>query len=79
MDFTEFGKIVATLRKQKKISQQQISKVLNISRTTISSFENGKSADIGLKKVMQIVDYLGCELTLKEKSAFPVFEDIVNG
>ncbi|KLE08920.1 helix-turn-helix domain-containing protein [Aliarcobacter butzleri] len=79
MDFYELGKELATLRKSKNISQQTISKDLNISRATISNFESGTSSDIGLKKVLQIIDYLGYEINLKEKSPFPVFEDIVNG
>ena len=79
MDFYELGKELALLRKSKNISQQTISKDLNISRATISNFESGTSSDIGLKKVLQIVDYLGYEINLKEKSAFPVFEEVING
>ncbi|MEM5569093.1 helix-turn-helix domain-containing protein [Aliarcobacter butzleri] len=79
MDFYELGKELATLRKSKNISQQTISKDLNISRATISNFESGTSSDIGLKKVLQIIDYLGYEISLKEKSPFPIFEDVVNG
>ena len=79
MDFYGLGKELATLRKSKNISQQAISKDLNISRATISNFESGTSSDIGLKKVLQIIDYLGYEINLKEKSPFPVFEDVVNG
>ncbi len=75
MDFYELGKELATLRKSKNISQQAISKNLNISRATISNFESGTSSDIGLKKVLQIIDYLGYEINLKEKSPFPVFEE----
>ena len=67
MDFYELGKELATLRKSKNISQQAISKDLNISRATISNFESGTSSDIGLKKVLQIIDYLGYEINLKEK------------
>jgi len=78
MDFKEFGKTLATLRKEKKISQQQLAIDLYISRATISSFENGRGVDIGLKKVFQIVDYLGYELSLKEKSRFPVFEELLD-
>jgi len=78
MNFGELGKEIATLRKMRKISQQELSENLHISRATISSFENGKSVDIGLKKVLQIIDYLGYEFTLKEKTQFPVFEDILN-
>lgn len=78
MDFYELGNELAVLRKSKNISQQAISKDLNISRATISNFENGNSSDIGLKKVLQIADYLGYEIKLKEKSSFPVFEDIID-
>jgi transcriptional regulator with XRE-family HTH domain len=79
MDFYELGKELALLRKSKNISQQTISKDLNISRATISNFESGTSSDIGLKKILQIVDYLGYEINLKEKSPFPIFEDVING
>lgn len=79
MDFYQLAKELAILRKNKSISQQTISKDLNISRATISNFESGTSSDIGLKKVLQIIDYLGYEIKIKEKSAFPVFEEVING
>ncbi|MBD3797772.1 MAG: helix-turn-helix transcriptional regulator [Campylobacterales bacterium] len=79
MEFAEFGSLVAKLRKQKKVSQQTLADDLHISRATISSFESGKSIDIGFKKVLQILDYLGLEIDLKEKTPFPVFEDLLNG
>ena len=79
MEFDELGKEFASLRKNKNITSQQMAKDLNISRSTISNFENGGIVDIGLKKVLQIADYLGYEITIKEKSSFPSFEDIVNG
>ena len=79
MDFMDLGKTIATIRKDKHISQQELASDLNISRATISNFETGSGADIGLKKVIQIADYLGYELNLKEKSQFPVFEELLNG
>lgn len=79
MNFYELGKELATLRKSKKISQQTIADDLHISRATISNFESGSNNDIGLKKVLQLIDYLGYELNIKEKSPFPSFEDVING
>ncbi len=79
MDYKELGDKISVLRKEKKISQQTLAKELGISRATISSLENGNSIDIGLRKVMQILDYFGYEFELKEKSSFPVFEDLING
>lgn len=76
MDFKTFGKKIATLRKEKSVSQEQLAKDLNISRATISSLENGTSSDVGIKKVLHILDYLGYDLTCKEKSPFPTFEEL---
>lgn len=79
MDYIDLGKELSSLRKSRNISQQTLAKDLHISRATISNFENGSSPDIGLKKILQMFDYLGYEITLKEKSPFPIFEDIING
>jgi len=79
MNFQELAIELANVRKNKNISQRIMAEALHLSRATISNFENGSGNDIGLKKVIQIADYLGLELHLKEKSPFPVFEDIING
>ena len=76
MDVREFGANIAQLRKEKKVSQEQLVRDLGISRATISSLENGTSSDVGIKKILQILDYLGYELTYKEKSPFPTFEEL---
>ena len=76
MDFKEFGKTIAIMRKEKMVSQGQMAKDLNISRATISSLENARTVDIGIRKILQIIDYLGYELAFKEKSDFPTFEEL---
>ena len=79
MDFIQIGKEIAAIRKSKKISQQQMSEHINISRATISSIENGSISDVGIKKIIRIIDYLGYELVMKESTLFPTFEDLING
>jgi len=76
MDFKEFGEKIVQLRKKRHISQSKLAEDIGISRATLSSFENGRAVDIGFKKVLQIVDYLGIELFLKEKTPFPTFEEL---
>ncbi|MBE0496819.1 MAG: helix-turn-helix domain-containing protein [Campylobacterales bacterium] len=53
MDFQELAQELSRLRKSKNISQHIMAAHLHISRATISNFENGSSADVGLKKMMQ--------------------------
>ncbi len=77
MDFKELGQAIMMMRKEKTISQKELSKALEISRATISNLENGSGVDVGVRKVMRIVDFLGFELSLKEKSKFPVFEELL--
>ena len=79
MDLKELGQSIKKLRKEKKISQTVICKDLEISRATLSSLENGKGIDVGIRKIIWILDYLGYEISLKEKSAFPTLEDLRDG
>ncbi|MDO9241231.1 MAG: helix-turn-helix transcriptional regulator [Methylicorpusculum sp.] len=76
MDFSELGLQIRQLRRQQGISQQQIADNLAISRATINALEKGRSGDVGVRKVLSILDYLGYELTLREKSPFPTLEEL---
>ena len=76
MDLKELGKEIQKLRKEKKLSQTELCEDLNISRATLSSLENGNGIDIGIRKVIWILDYLGYEISLKEKSKFPTLEEL---
>ena len=76
MDLKELGKKIQKLRKEKKLSQTQLCEDLNISRATLSSLENGKGIDVGIRKVIWILDYLGYQISIKEKNRFPTLEDL---
>jgi len=78
MDLKELGQKIKSYRKDKKLSQTTLCEDLKISRATLSSLENGRGVDIGIKKVMQILDYLGYQISLKEKSPFPTLEELRN-
>jgi len=79
MDLKELGKKIQKLRKEKKLSQTQLCEDLNISRATLSSLENGKGTDVGIRKVIWILDYLGYQISLKEKNRFPTLEELQDG
>ncbi len=76
MDFLTLGKTIATLRHRQNVSQQVMAEHLGLSRATINALENGRSGDVGIRKIMKIVDYLGYELSLREKSSFPTLEEL---
>ncbi|MCD2449767.1 helix-turn-helix domain-containing protein [Methylicorpusculum oleiharenae] len=76
MDFYELGRQIRQLRRLRGISQQQIADDLGISRATINALEKGRSGDVGVRKVLSILDYLGYEVKLREKSPFPTLEEL---
>lgn len=76
MDYQALGQAIAELRRQQAVSQQTMAQHLYISRATINALENGRSGDIGIRKVMKILDYLGCELVIRDKSPFPTLEEL---
>ena len=76
MDFQTLGHEISAFRQQQGVSQQQMADHLGISRATINALENGRSGDIGIRKVMKILDYLGKELAIRDKSPFPTLEEL---
>lgn len=79
MDYQNLGQTLCTLRQQHGVSQQMLATHTGISRATINALENGRSGDIGIRKVIKILDYLGKELTIRDKSPFPTFEELRDG
>lgn len=79
MDLKELGLEVRRLRRERGVSQQQVADHLMISRVSLNALEKGRSGDVGIKRIMKIMDYFGMELCLREKSPFPTFEELLNG
>lgn len=75
MDIVELGTKLKQLRKDNKISQQQLADNLGLSRLTINSAEKA-TTNTGITTILKILDYFGYELTITEKSAFPTFEEL---
>ncbi|MBE0507360.1 MAG: helix-turn-helix domain-containing protein [Marinospirillum sp.] len=76
MDFLELGQQIRQLRQQQGITQQLLAEHLQISRVTLNSIETGRAGDVGIRKVMKVLDYLGFELSIREKSPLPTLEEL---
>jgi transcriptional regulator with XRE-family HTH domain len=79
MDIQTLGKTIQNLRNEQGVSQRAMAEHLAISRATINGLESGRSGDVGIRKVMKILDYLGVELSIRDKSPFPTFEELRDG
>lgn len=76
MDFSALGQFLKHTRRTQGITQQRMAQDLDISRSTINAFEQGRAGDVGLRKVLKMLDYLGFTLEPSPQSPFPTFEQL---
>jgi len=70
MILSELGKTIKSLRKQKRLSQENLAKQSGISRATLSKLENGYIANISIVTINQILCFLGYEIDIKPTNPF---------
>ena len=70
MNLLELGSSVRKLRKEKQITQEQLAKMANISRATLSKLENGQIAQVSIVTLSNILNNLGYEIDIKPLNPF---------
>jgi len=65
MDLQEVGQQIATIRKDKRLTQVQLAALAGLSRATVDAFENGRASDIGTSRLIRILGVLGLELVVR--------------
>lgn len=70
MNLLDLGTKVKQLRKEKGLTQEQLSKMVNISRATLSKLENGNIAQVSIVVFNDILNHLGYELDIKASNPF---------
>ena len=75
-DLKRIGYQVREARKGHGLTQAALATELGISRTTLSLLESGVVQELGIRKVIRILDRLGLELTTRPAGAPPTLEEI---
>jgi transcriptional regulator with XRE-family HTH domain len=70
------GEEIRKERKRRKISQQTLAGELGMSRATISQIESGTVQEIGVRKLIRILDYFGLELRVRPAGAPPTLDEL---
>lgn len=70
------GNVIREARKRQKLTQSALANVSGIGRSTLSQIENGVVTDIGIRKIIRVLDYLGLELTTRPQGAPPTLEEL---
>jgi HTH-type transcriptional regulator/antitoxin HipB len=76
MDMDQIGTAIRDARKLKDLSQEDIGRLLGMSRATISGIETGKVAEIGVRKLMALCAVLGLELSVSDRRAYPTLQEL---
>lgn len=72
----EIGTEIRKERKRRKISQEKMAQDLGMSRTTISLIESGTVQEIGVRKLIRILEYLELELRLRPARLPPTLDEL---
>ena len=73
------GNAIREARRRLKLTQSALANATGIGRSTLSQIENGSVADIGIRKIIRVLDYLGLELTTRPQGAPPTLEELRRG
>jgi transcriptional regulator with XRE-family HTH domain len=70
------GQQIRQARKSRKLSQAELARVFGMSRTTIGQIEKGVVQDVGVRKIIRILEYLGLELSVRSAGRPPTLEEL---
>ena len=76
MDVAELGRQVAHVRRQRKLSQTELATAVGLSRQTISSLERGDISDLGLRKVLRLLEALDLTLVVRPVGHLITLDDL---
>jgi transcriptional regulator with XRE-family HTH domain len=72
----DIGRQIRQARKNRRISQAELGRALGMSRTTIGQIENGSIQDIGVRKIIRLLEFLGLELKVRQAGRYPTLEEL---
>jgi transcriptional regulator with XRE-family HTH domain len=70
------GKQIRQARKSRKVSQAEVAKALGMSRTTIGQIESGAVQEIGVRKLIRVLEFLGLELRVRSAGRPPTLDEL---
>jgi transcriptional regulator with XRE-family HTH domain len=72
----KIGKEIRLERRARKLTQKHLATVLGMSRTTIGQIERGTVQDLGVRKLIRIMEFLGLELRVRPIGRPPTLEEL---
>lgn len=76
LDLRELGLQIAQARRERGHSQSELARAAGLSRQTISALERGEVSDLGLRKVLRVLDALDLTLVLRRAGHRLTLDDL---
>jgi transcriptional regulator with XRE-family HTH domain len=70
------GRSIRETRKRRGLTQEMVAKAVEIGRAALSQLEAGMIREIGVRKVIRVLDFLDLELTTRPRGAPPTLEEL---
>jgi len=72
----DIGQQIKLGRRKLKLSQADLALLLGMSRTTIGQIENGTVGEVGVRKLIRILETLGLELRVRAAGQPPTLDEL---
>ncbi|MBP7867032.1 MAG: helix-turn-helix transcriptional regulator [Acidobacteria bacterium] len=72
----DIGHHIQSERKRRGLTQSQVAAALGMSRTTIGQIENGTVQDVGVRKLIRLLEFLELELAVRPAGAPPTLDEL---
>lgn len=69
MNLSEIGRLVRERRESLGLSQDRLARLSDLSRATINQLENGTLVDLGVTKLVKLMDLIGLQLGSEARKA----------
>jgi transcriptional regulator with XRE-family HTH domain len=70
------GNEIRQARKSRNLTQAMLAKSLGMSRTTIGQIENGVVQEVGVRKLIRVLEFLDLELRVRPAGQPPTLEEL---
>ena len=72
----EMGEQIREARKKRHVSQAEVARALGMSRTTIGQIENGTVQEIGVRKLIRVLEFFSLELRVRSAGKPPTLDEL---
>lgn len=77
MDLIEIGSLVKEARKTRSLTQAELARQSGMSRTTLNALENGQLSELGVGRLIRLLNVIGLELRIGQAQVYrPTLDEL---